>query len=162
VPVGIHLKKLEQELQELYCGNVGVEFSHVKSEEELEWLVENFERTQREVVNADAKREIAELLLQSQAWDRFLATKFPTIKRYGGEGAESMMAFFRELLQSASQADVKTIVLGMPHRGKLNLLTTMFQTRPAKIFKKFKGVPEFPVEADAMCDIASHFSESET
>jgi probable 2-oxoglutarate dehydrogenase E1 component DHKTD1 len=153
------LNKLKHKLDQIYCGNVGAEFSYVQSEEEKDWLVENFENTQSQTIDEGTKKKIAELLLQSQAWDRFLATKFPTVKRYGGEGAESMMAFFKEILECSVQDDIKTIVLGMPHRGKLNLLTTMFKTRPSKIFKKFKGNPEFLGDADAMCDIASHFRE---
>lgn len=88
-----------------------------------------------------------------------MATKFPSVKRYGGEGAESMMAFFRQLFISATDYEVAEIVLGMPHRGKLNLLTTMLNTQPAKVFGKFKGYPEFPSDAKAMCDVASHFRE---
>ena len=55
-------------------------------------------------------------------------------------------------------AEIEHIILGMPHRGKLNLLTLMLQTKPVKIFRKFRGYPEFPSSAKAMCDIASHFS----
>lgn len=57
----------------------------------------------------------------------------------------------------AAQNDVRNIVLAMPHRGKLNLLTTIFKTPPAKIFHKFKGFPEFPSDVKAMGDIANHF-----
>lgn len=86
-----------------------------------------------------------------------MAVKFPTVKRYGGEGAESMLAFFRQIFYSSINDEIEHIVMAMPHRGKANLLTTMLKTRPAKIFKKFKGFPEFPKEAKAMCDIVSHF-----
>lgn len=54
---------------------------------------------------------------------------------------------------------MENIILGMNHRGKLNLLTTMLETRPAKIFRKFKGQPEFTSDTGVMCDIASHFSK---
>lgn len=78
-------------------------------------------------------------------------------KKILGEGAESLMSFFRQLMLLASQNEVKNLVLAMPHRGKLNLLTTLFNTPPAKIFHKFKGFPEFPSDVKAMGDIASHF-----
>jgi probable 2-oxoglutarate dehydrogenase E1 component DHKTD1 len=70
-----------------------------------------------------------------------------------------MLAFFRSLFINAAKCEIDTIVLGMPHRGRLNLLTTMFKQRPAKIFRKFKGLPEFDNDAKAMMDIASHFSK---
>lgn len=153
-------EQLQAKLTELYCGSVSVEVEHIESETKRDWVTRNFERIRQESVSNAEKKEIAALLIKSQAWDNFLATKFPTVKRYGGEGAESMLAFFRQLFLSSVDADIEAIVLGMPHRGKLNLLTTMLQTRPAKIFRKFKGQPEFPSDAhNVMCDIASHFSE---
>ncbi|GCC42102.1 hypothetical protein chiPu_0026311, partial [Chiloscyllium punctatum] len=63
-------------------------------------------------------------------FDRFLATKFSTVKRYGGEGAESMMGFFHELFRNAAFNGVADVVLGMPHRGRLNLLTGLLQFPP--------------------------------
>lgn len=137
---------------------MSIEFSYIESEHEREWLATNYEQSISHAnVSIDAKRDILELLLKSQAWDNFLATKFPSVKRYGGEGAESMMSFFRQLMLLAAQNEVNNIVLAMPHRGKLNLLTTMFKTPPAKIFHKFKGFSEFPSNVKAMGDIASHF-----
>lgn len=136
---------------------MGAEFSYVECEYEKEWLTEHYERLMAETVTKETQIEIAELLLKSQAWDNFLATKFTTVKRYGAEGAESMMAFFRELFLLSVDDGISHVVLGMPHRGRLNLLTTMLNSRPAKIFNKFRGQPEFPSDAKAMCDIASHF-----
>lgn len=144
-------------LENAYCGSLSAEFAFIESEHEREWLSENYESSFEETLTDDVKREIATLLVKSQAWDNFLATKFPSVKRYGGEGAESMLAFFRQLFLSATEHEINEIVLGMPHRGKLNLLTTMLNTRPAKIFHKFRGNPEFPDNVKAMCDIASHF-----
>lgn len=153
-------EELQAKLTEIYCGSVSVEVDHIESEAKRDWVIRNFERIRQETVSNEEKKEIAALLIKSQAWDNFLATKFPTVKRYGGEGAESMLAFFRQIFLSSVDAEIDAVVLGMPHRGKLNLLTTMLQTRPAKIFRKFKGQPEFPDDVhNVMCDIASHFSK---
>lgn len=152
--------ELEQVLRRMYCGTCSIELAFIESEAEREWLTERYERLFEQPMAAEEQREIAELMLKSQAFDHFLAVKFPTVKRYGGEGAESMMAFYRELFRCAADEDLLNIVIGMPHRGKLNVLSTLFGTRPAKIFRKFKGHPEFPVDARAMCDIASHFHTS--
>lgn len=156
------LAEAKQFLHKTYCNDTSIEFAYIESEHEREWLAQNYEKSMgatKSRISDNCKREILELLLKSQAWDHFLATKFPTYKRYGGEGAESMMAFFWQLLRSAAAHDVTDIVLGMPHRGKLNLLTTMLQTRPAKIFRKLKGMTEFPADAKASGDIPSHFRE---
>ncbi|XP_031631638.1 probable 2-oxoglutarate dehydrogenase E1 component DHKTD1 homolog, mitochondrial [Contarinia nasturtii] len=149
-------------LKRTYCGNVSIEYSYIESEHEREWLVENYEKLISNAnVSSDAKKEILELMLKSQAWDNFLAIKFPTYKRYGGEGAESIMSFFRQLMLLATENEVNNIVLAMPHRGKLNLLTTIFNTPAAKIFHKLKGFSEFPPDVKVMGDIASHFHVSE-
>lgn len=149
-------------LHKIYCGDTSIEFAYIESEREREWLAEKYEESigaAQTKFSDNSKREILELLLKSQAWDHFMSKKFPSVKRYGGEGVESMMAFFWQLFRSAAAHDVTDVVVGMPHRGKLNLLTTMLQTRPAKIFRKFKGLAEFPDDAKAMGDIPTHFRE---
>jgi len=97
-------------------------------------------------------------MLEFQEFDRFMNAKLPSIKRYGGEGAESMVGFFRTLLNLAANEGIDTIVLGMPHRGKLNSLVTLFKQRPVKILRKYRGLPEFGDDAKAMMDIPNHFS----
>ncbi|XP_069689765.1 2-oxoadipate dehydrogenase complex component E1 isoform X3 [Periplaneta americana] len=118
------------------------------------------EQIVQEELDNDMKRQIATEMLKSQAFDNFLATKFVTVKRYGGEGAESMMAFFLEFLNSSARADVQEVVFGMPHRGRLNLLTGMLQFPPAQIFRKLKGMSEFPEMVKASGDVLSHFTSS--
>lgn len=111
-------------------------------------------------ISNEEKRELATQLLQFQEFDRFMNAKLPSIKRYGGEGSESTVAFFRKLLSSAAKEDINSIVLGMPHRGKLNALVTLFKQRPVKILRKYKGLPEFGEDAKAMMDIPNHFSKN--
>lgn len=69
-------------------------------------MAEEFEKLFYTKLDSNAKKEIAQLLIKSQCWDVFLATKFPTVKRYGGEGAESMLAFFRQLFLSSAEGRV--------------------------------------------------------
>lgn len=70
------------------------------------------------------------VLFLSQEFDHFLATKFATVKRYSAEGAESMMGFFFELFRLVSYSGVTDVIMGMPHRGRLNLLTGLLQFPP--------------------------------
>jgi len=76
--------------------------------EEREWLARNFETLDQQQLGKSERCEIAELLIKSQAWDNFMALKFPTVKRYGGEGAESMLAFFWQLLRDSVQGEFPT------------------------------------------------------
>ncbi|KAJ8964681.1 hypothetical protein NQ314_004713, partial [Rhamnusium bicolor] len=104
----------------------------------------------------DTKIRLATDLLKSQSFDNFLAKKFAGVKRYGGEGAESMMAFFSEIFQLAAQDSIEQIVLAMPHRGRLNLLTGMLNFPPVQMFAKLKGNPDFPDNYQATGDVLSH------
>ncbi|PIO34739.1 hypothetical protein AB205_0089000 [Aquarana catesbeiana] len=93
-------------------------------------------------------------------FDHFLATKFSTVKRYGGEGAESMMGFFHELFKACSFSGVTDVVVGMPHRGRLNLLTGLLHFPPELMFRKMRGLSEFPENSPAIGDVLSHLTSS--
>lgn len=146
-----------QFLQKTYCQHIGAEFSYL-STEESEWFSEKLE-TMEEASN-ETKIKIMTELLKSQVLDHFLAAKFSTLKRYGGEGAESMMAFFWQLLKSCGSYGVTDIVIGMPHRGRLNLLTGMFQVPPPLVYRKIRGLLEFDEGAEATGDVLSHLTSS--
>uniref|UniRef100_A0A1A9UWW9 Transketolase-like pyrimidine-binding domain-containing protein n=1 Tax=Glossina austeni TaxID=7395 RepID=A0A1A9UWW9_GLOAU len=153
---------LELLLKEIYCGNaVSAEFAYIENLEEREWLSKHFEQLKTRSVSNDIRKQIAELLIKSQAWDNFMAIKFPTVKRYGGEGAETLLAFFWQLLRDSVQVDLSHIVVAMSHRGRTALQTIMLNMRPAKIFRKLKGESEFPQDCQAMSDVISHFHTSE-
>ncbi|KAI8130304.1 putative 2-oxoglutarate dehydrogenase E1 component DHKTD1 [Lucilia cuprina] len=157
--------ELEAKLKEIYCGKtVSAEFGYIENLEEREWLALHFEQLNaqsQQYLTNDNRKQIAELLIKSQAWDNFMATKFPTVKRYGGEGAESLMAFFWQLLRNSVQDDLKHIVVAMPHRGRTELQTVLLNMRPAKVFRKLSGESEFPEDCQAMSDVISHFHVSE-
>jgi probable 2-oxoglutarate dehydrogenase E1 component DHKTD1 len=82
------ISNLEDQLKARYCSNISAEFEYIEDEFEREWFASNYEKIAFEklLINDIDKREIAELLIKCQTWDQFLATKFPTVKRYGGEG----------------------------------------------------------------------------
>ncbi|KAI4467524.1 2-oxoglutarate dehydrogenase [Holotrichia oblita] len=147
-------------LKSAYCGSIGAEFSHLQTEEEREWFAENYESHIAEELDNVTKINLATDLLKSQAFDNFMAHKFVSVKRYGGEGAESIMAFFREFLNLCALGELEQIVIGMPHRGRLNVLTGFFNLPPAKIFAKLKGKPDFPQTFEATGDILSHLISS--
>ncbi|XP_066599408.1 probable 2-oxoadipate dehydrogenase complex component E1 homolog isoform X2 [Prorops nasuta] len=147
-------------LKMVYSTKTGLEFSYLETEEEREWFAEASEKYLLEDLNTRTKINIATEMLKSQAFDNFLALKFVSLKRYGGEGAESMMAFFYELFQLSSQENLQEIVLCMPHRGRLNLLTGMLNMPPEKVFRKVRGSSEFPDDVVSSGDVVSHLISS--
>ncbi|XP_078275593.1 2-oxoadipate dehydrogenase complex component E1 [Rhinoraja longicauda] len=147
-------------LDETYCGHMSIEVSHLETAVEREWFTQRFEQLKKETLTQEEKILLAKLMLESQEFDHFLATKFSTVKRYGGEGAESMMGFFNELFRVAALGGVTDVVLGMPHRGRLNLLTGLLQLPPQLMFRKMRGLSEFPEGSAASGDVLSHLSSS--
>uniref|UniRef100_A0A6Q2WPV0 2-oxoadipate dehydrogenase complex component E1 n=1 Tax=Esox lucius TaxID=8010 RepID=A0A6Q2WPV0_ESOLU len=117
-------------LEEVYCGRISIETSQLASLEERVWLADRFEELKTETFAAEERKSVAKLMLESQEFDHFLASKFSTVKRYGGEGAESMMGVFYEMFHLLAHCGVTEIVMGMPHRGRLNLLTGLLKFPP--------------------------------
>lgn len=146
-------------LQKIYSSTISAEFMYLESEEEREWFATQMERLPSLEIDNDTKKIIAVELIKSQAFDNFLANKFPGVKRYGGEGAESMMAFFSEFFKLSSKDNIEELVIAMPHRGRLNLLTGMLNFPPVKMFMKLKGQPDFPTKFSATGDVLSHVSK---
>uniref|UniRef100_A0A669EKZ8 2-oxoadipate dehydrogenase complex component E1 n=1 Tax=Oreochromis niloticus TaxID=8128 RepID=A0A669EKZ8_ORENI len=124
------VEEVQAYLEEAYCGHLSVETGQLSSLDEREWFADRFEELKRENFSPEERRQLAKIMLESQEFDHFLATKFATVKRYGGEGAESMMGFFFELFHQSAHSGVTDIVIGMPHRGRLNLLTGLLKFPP--------------------------------
>ncbi|KAK3092434.1 hypothetical protein FSP39_002811 [Pinctada imbricata] len=154
------LAELINDLEHVYCGNAAAEFDHVETNEEKEWLSAAFESRSQSPISPDRKVAMAKLMLKCQAFDHFLANKFTTVKRYGGEGGESMMAVFDEIFWKSSQSGLSDIVICMPHRGRLNFLTCMLNFPPVIMFQKMRGQAEFPPGVKGTGDVLSHLYTS--
>uniref|UniRef100_A0A8C1LN23 2-oxoadipate dehydrogenase complex component E1 n=2 Tax=Cyprinus carpio TaxID=7962 RepID=A0A8C1LN23_CYPCA len=147
-------------LERTYCGRISVETTQLQSLQEREWFADRFEDLKKEAFSPEERRQLAKLMLESQEFDHFLATKFATVKRYGGEGAESMMGFFYELFRSAVYSGVTDVVMGMPHRGRLNLLTGLLQFPPEIDTCFFWGLSEFLENSPSIGDVLSHLTST--
>ncbi|KAL2093545.1 hypothetical protein ACEWY4_010857 [Coilia grayii] len=162
-----HFGKTEASLEEVlaylektYCGTISVEISQLETVQEREWVADRFEELKKDAFSPEERRQLARLMLESQEFDHFLGTKFATVKRYGGEGAESMMGFFHELFRQAVYSGVTDVLMGMPHRGRLNLLTGLLQFPPELMFRKMRGLSEFPENSPSIGDVLSHLTSS--
>ncbi|XP_067012893.2 probable 2-oxoadipate dehydrogenase complex component E1 homolog [Anabrus simplex] len=147
-------------LNNAYGNTLSAEFLHLEEEEEKDWFAQRMEELTRTELDDETRRQLAGDMLKSQAFDKFLATKFVTVKRYGGEGAESKMGFYTELFKLCAKDGVQQVVVCMPHRGRLNFLTGLLHFPPAMIFRKLKGLPEFPDGVKATGDVVSHYISS--
>ncbi|XP_014639154.1 PREDICTED: probable 2-oxoglutarate dehydrogenase E1 component DHKTD1, mitochondrial isoform X2 [Ceratotherium simum simum] len=154
------LEEILAYLNQIYCGQISIETSQLQSQQERDWFAKQFEKLKKETFTTEERKHLSKLMLESQEFDHFLATKFATVKRYGGEGAESMMGFFHELLKLSAYGGITDVIIGMPHRGRLNLLTGLLQFPPELMFRKMQGLSEFPENVSAIGDVLSHLTSS--
>ncbi|CAD6186781.1 unnamed protein product [Caenorhabditis auriculariae] len=160
VKSGFSLNDLAEQLRLIYCGPMAVEFMHINNWEERQWLAQRFESSVAEELRQEELLHIGKLMLRCENFDRFLALKFPTLKRYGAEGAESMFGFFSELFETSPEHNIEQVVIGIAHRGRLNLLTQLMQFPVLQMFRKIKGKPEFPNDVSGSGDVLSHLVSS--
>mgnify|MGYP005991599357 CR=1 FL=1 len=133
------LKQLLEKLQSTYCGPIGWQYMHIMSRDKCNWLRERIELSEPHVYSADTKKQILDRLAFSDQFERFLAHKFNTAKRFGLEGCETLIPGIKALIDTSTKHGVENVVLGMPHRGRLNVLTNVVRKPAAVLFKEFAG-----------------------
>ena len=153
------LDEIQAHLESTYCAALGVETQHVATAAEREWLNSYLEsHTVSNSFTTSELRNIYSLLSQSEFFDLFMSKKFTSFKRYGLEGAESAMVGLEELLSSAQKGGVEKVVIGMPHRGRLNMLVSLLDFPARALFAKVKGMSLIPDGMDCWDDVASHLA----
>ncbi len=125
-------------LRDAYCRTIGVEYMHIQSTEEQHWIQERFE-VKAPISTKQQKDRILERLNAAEAFEKFLATKYVGTKRFGIEGAESAIPILDEILSGAADDGLSGAVLGMAHRGRLNVLSNIMGKSYEAIFSEFEG-----------------------
>ncbi|KAK0488570.1 Transketolase, pyrimidine binding domain-containing protein [Armillaria novae-zelandiae] len=155
------LGEIVRHLRSIYVNRIAYEYMHSPSKSERLWFSHRLEsKCAPTTLDAGTKKRIHGLLARSEVFDNFMQAKFPNLKRYGLEGGESMLPALDSLFSSAAQADVSHIVLAMPHRGRLNLLTDLLNYNPTALFHKVRGGAEIPEGLGAEGDVISHLVSS--
>jgi 2-oxoglutarate decarboxylase len=125
-------------LRDAYCRTIGVEYMHIQDFAEQRWIQAKLEGAHWEL-SKDRKRRVVERLNAAEAFEKFLATKYVGTKRFGLEGAESAIPVLDQILSMAAGAGIESAVLGMAHRGRLNVLANVMGKSYDQIFKEFEG-----------------------
>ena len=134
------LKDIIADLEKTYCGKVGVEVMHVANYDERRWLLNRVESTRSQpAIDERAKRSLLKRLTAAEGLERHLDSKYPGTKRFGLEGAESLIPLLDVLIKRAGQYGAKEMVLGMAHRGRLNTLVNVLGKNPVSLFDEFEG-----------------------
>lgn len=137
------LKDIIATCEKVYCSSYGVEYIHIPSREKCDWLRERLEIPNPYKFTVDEKRQILDRLIWSCEFENFLSTKFPNDKRFGLEGVESTVPGLKALIDTAVELGVEDVVIGMPHRGRLNMLSNVVRKPNESIFSEFTGSKEF-------------------
>ncbi|AJR37566.1 AIC_G0025990.mRNA.1.CDS.1 [Saccharomyces cerevisiae] len=133
------LKEIVDHLEKLYCSSYGVQYTHIPSKQKCDWLRERIEIPEPYQYTVDQKRQILDRLTWATSFESFLSTKFPNDKRFGLEGLESVVPGIKTLVDRSVELGVEDIVLGMAHRGRLNVLSNVVRKPNESIFSEFKG-----------------------
>ncbi len=155
------LREIIQTLQETYCGNIGVEFLHIQDPDQKAWIQRRIEGIHNQTSFTErGKKAILERLIEAEGFEQFLHTKHTGTKRFGLDGAEALIPAMEQILKRGGQLDVKEVVIGMPHRGRLNVLANVMRKPYRAIFAEFLGRPSHPEEAQGSGDVKYHLGTS--
>ncbi|QUD86803.1 2-oxoglutarate dehydrogenase E1 component [Phenylobacterium montanum] len=148
-------------LRRTYCGDVGVQYMHISSPNEKAWLQERIEGRDKEIVfTPEGKIAILKKLIEAETFERFLAKRFPGTKRFGLDGAEATVPALEQIIKRGGALGVKDIVIGMPHRGRLNVLAAVMGKPYHIIFHEFQGGSSLPSDIEGSGDVKYHLGAS--
>ena len=127
-------------LKRIYCSSIGVEYMHMADPIEKIWFRERMEKEENQLKFTDnGKKNILNKLIQAEGFEKFLALKFVGTKRFGLDGAESLIPALEQIIKRGGQLNVKEVKIGMPHRGRLNVLANLLQKSYKRMFNEFVG-----------------------
>ncbi|XP_022707185.1 2-oxoglutarate dehydrogenase, mitochondrial-like [Varroa jacobsoni] len=134
------LREILRRLENVYCGSIGVEYMFINDLDQCNWIREKFETPGVMNLNADKKKLLMKRLLRSTKFEEFLAKKWVSEKRFGLEGCEVLIPAMKTVIDRSSELGVDSIVMGMPHRGRLNVLANVCRKPLEIIFTQFSSL----------------------
>ncbi|HWM48093.1 MAG TPA: 2-oxoglutarate dehydrogenase E1 component [Xanthobacteraceae bacterium] len=155
------LREIVAILQRTYCQTLGVEFMHISNPAQKAWLQERIEGKDKEIsFTREGKRAILNKLIEAEGFEKFCDLKFTATKRFGLDGGESMIPALEQIIKRGGALGVNEIVIGMAHRGRLNVLSQVMGKPHRAIFHEFKGGSANPDEVEGSGDVKYHLGAS--
>jgi 2-oxoglutarate dehydrogenase E1 component len=158
----ITIRNLMATLGELYSSTIGYEFSHITSLEQKDWLCKQIEQQYNKAfLGKEEKKELLKDLLELEGFEQFLHSRFPGTKRFSVEGGESSIVAVNEVIKTAAnETGVREAIIGMPHRGRLNVLTKIMKKSYSSMFSEFQGNVGNVEWLDVSGDVKYHMGKS--
>jgi 2-oxoglutarate dehydrogenase E1 component len=155
------LREMLAILQRTYCSTVGVEFMQINDPEAKQWIQERMEGPDKEIrFTANGKKAILNKLVEAEGFEKFLDVKFTGTKRFGLDGSEALIPALEQIIKRGGALGVKDIVLGMAHRGRLNVLTQVMMKPHRALFHEFKGGAYYSEDVEGSGDVKYHLGAS--
>src|SRR5713226_1907215 len=155
------LRQIMAILQRTYCQTLGVEFMHISDPQQKGWIQERIEGPDKEITfTREGKRAILNKLVEAEGFEKFIDVKYTGTKRFGLDGAESMIPALEQIIKRGGALGVHEIIFGMAHRGRLNVLAQVMAKPHRVIFHEFKGGSAMPTEVEGSGDVKYHLGAS--
>ena len=155
------LREIVAICERTYCQTLGVEFMHISNGAQKAWIQERIEGPDKEIsFTPEGRRAILKKLVEAEGFEKFCDLKFTGTKRFGLDGGESLIPALEQIIKRGGNLGVKEIVLGMPHRGRLNVLTQVMAKPHRALFREFKGGSANPDEVEGSGDVKYHLGAS--
>ena len=136
----MQLKDIYSALKKTYCGSIGAEYMHMTDTEQKRWIQQRLESVVGQPsFDKDEKRTFLEELTAAEGLERYLGAKFPGAKRFSLEGGDALIPMTKELIRHAGTSGMREVVIGMAHRGRLNMLVIVLGKKPQDLFDEFAG-----------------------
>ncbi|MBU1336327.1 MAG: 2-oxoglutarate dehydrogenase E1 component [Alphaproteobacteria bacterium] len=148
-------------LKRTYCGTLGIEFMHISDPEAKQWIQERIEGPDKEITfTKEGKKAILSKLVEAEGFEKFIDVKYTGTKRFGLDGGESTIPALEQIIKRGGALGIKDIVLGMAHRGRLNVLTQVMGKPHRALFHEFKGGAFYPEDVEGSGDVKYHLGAS--
>ncbi|PKM12154.1 MAG: 2-oxoglutarate dehydrogenase E1 component [Gammaproteobacteria bacterium HGW-Gammaproteobacteria-3] len=154
------LREIIATLQEIYCGSIGSEYMHIVNSDMKRWIKNRLEGSKLNLnLSAEARQSLLKQLTAAEGIEKYLHRTFVGQKRFSLEGGESLIPILDNIIQSAGDEAIKEIVIGMAHRGRLNVLINILGKNPSILFEEFKGI-HIPAPGISSGDVKYHMGFS--
>jgi 2-oxoglutarate dehydrogenase E1 component len=155
------LREIVAICERTYCQTLGVEFMHISNAAQKAWIQERIEGPDKEIsFTREGRRAILNKLVEAEGFEKFCDVKFTGTKRFGLDGAEALIPALEQIIKRGGNLGVKEIVVGMPHRGRLNVLTQVMGKPHRALFHEFKGGSANPDAVEGSGDVKYHLGAS--
>lgn len=134
------LREIIKRLEQVYCGSIGAEFMHIHNLDEVNWIREKLETPNAFTMSPKDKRLLLARISRATGFEGFLARKYVSEKRFGLEGVEMLIPCMKAIVDKSTEYGVESVVMGMPHRGRLNVLANVCRKPLEQIFTQFAGL----------------------